>query len=133
MKFFINLRGKKMTLTHLFKAQAIFAWIWVVLLWVAPGMVVEPSGWTLTPNLVSLMQILSIPMLGIGVLAWNAPSWVGDNLKKVGMMYGVGINVLFLAVGLFHVSSEAAKLDLMSMIPTAIFAALFFWKCRASD
>ena len=57
----------------------------------------------------------------------------GDNLKKVGMMYGVGINVLFLAVGLFHVSSEAAKLDLMSMIPTAIFAALFFWKCRASD
>ena len=122
-----------MTLTHLFKAQAIFAWIWVVLLWVAPGMVVEPSGWTLTPNLVSLMQILSIPMLGIGVLAWNAPSWVGDNLKKVGMMYGVGINVLFLAVQLFHISSEAANLDPMSMIPTAIFAVLFFWKCRASD
>ena len=122
-----------MTLTHLFKAQAIFAWMWVILLWVAPNMVIEPSGWTLTPNLVSLMQILSIPMLGIGVLAWKAPTWTGDNVKQVGMMYGVGINVLFIAVGLFHVSSGAANFDPMSIIPTAIFAALFFWKCRASD
>ena len=81
-EIFYQFKGKKMTLTHLFKAQAIFAWIWVVLLWVAPGMVVGPAGWTLTDNLESLMQILSIPMLGIGVLAWNAPSWVGDNLKK---------------------------------------------------
>ena len=122
-----------MTLTHLFKAQAIFAWMWVVLLWVAPGMVVEPSGWTLTPNLESLMQILSIPMLGIGVLAWNAPAWVGDNLKKVGMILGVYINVLFIAVQLFHVSTDAANFDPLGMIPTIIFVALFFWKCRAAD
>jgi hypothetical protein len=122
-----------MTLTHVFKAQAIFAWIWVVLLWVAPDMVIEPSGWALTPNMESLMQIFSVPMLGIGVLAWMAPTWTGDNVKQVGMVYGVGLNVLFIAVGLFHVSSEAAKFDPMAIIPTAIFAALFFWKCRASD
>ena len=132
-EIFYQFKGKKMTLTHLFKAQAIFAWIWVVLLWVAPGMVVGPAGWTLTDNLESLMQILSIPMLGIGVLAWNAPSWVGDNLKKVGMFLGVYVNILFIAVQLFHVSTEASKFDPLGMIPTIIFAALFFWKCRASD
>ncbi|SVC54591.1 uncharacterized protein METZ01_LOCUS307445, partial [marine metagenome] len=27
-----------MTLTHLFKAQAIFAWIWAVMFWLAPEM-----------------------------------------------------------------------------------------------
>jgi len=122
-----------MTLTHLFKAQAIFAWMWVVLLWVAPEMVIEPSGWVLTPNLQSLMQLLSVPMLALGVVAWMAPSWVGDNLKTVGMILGVYLNALFIAVGLFHVSTEAATLDPMSIIPTAIFAALFFWKSRASD
>ena len=122
-----------MTLTHLFKAQAIFLWLWVVLIWLTPTMAVQGPGWTLTPDMESFAQVTSVVLLALGIVSWNAPSWVGDNLKKVGMMYGVGINVLFLAVGLFHVSSEAAKLDPMSMIPTAIFAALFFWKCRASD
>ena len=122
-----------MTLTHLFKAQAVFLWLWVVLIWLAPSMAVQGPGWTLTPDMESFAQVSSVVLLALGIVSWNAPSWVGDNLKKVGMMYGVGINVLFLSVQLFHVSTEAAKLDPMSMIPTAIFAALFFWKCRASD
>ena len=42
--FFINLRGKKMTLTHLFKAQAIFAWIWAVMFWLAPEMAASGPG-----------------------------------------------------------------------------------------
>lgn len=120
-----------MTLTHLFKAQAIFAWMWVVMIWLVPEMVVEPSGWTLTPNLESMLHLLSVPMLGIGVLAWMAPTWTGDNIKQVGMVYGVGLNALFIAVGLFHVSSGAAEFDPMGIIPTAIFAALFLWKSRA--
>ena len=130
MKFFINLRGKKMTLTHLFKAQAIFAWMWAVLIWFAPEMATQGPGWELTPNLQSFAQVLSVPMLALGIISWMAPTWVGDNLKKVGMVLGVYINALFVAVQAFHVSTGAANFDPLGMIPTIIFAALFFWKCR---
>ena len=122
-----------MTLTHLFKAQAIFAWMWAVLLWFAPEMTAQGPGWELTPNLQSFGQILSVPMLALGIVAWMAPTWVGDNLKKVGMILGVYINALFVVVQAFHVSTGAANLDALGMFPTLIFIALFFWKCRAAD
>ncbi len=122
-----------MTLTHLFKAQAIFAWMQAVLLWFAPEMATQGTGWELTPNLQSLGQILSVPMLALGIVSWMAPTWVGDNLKKVGMVLGVYINALFVAVQAFHVSTGAANLDALGMFPTLIFIALFFWKCRAAD
>jgi len=120
-----------MTLTHLFKIQALFAWMWVVMIWVAPDMVVEPGGWILTPNLESMLQLLSVPMLGLGILAWMAPAWTGDNVKTVGMFFGVGINLAFLAVQMLHVSTEAANFDPLGAIPTAILVVLFFWKSRA--
>ena len=122
-----------MTLTHLFKAQALFAWLWAVMFWLAPEMAALGPGWESTPNLQSFGQIVSVPMFALGYIAWNAPAWVGDNLKKVGMFMGVYINVLFIAVQLFHVSTDAANFDPLGMIPTIIFAALFFWKCRAAD
>ena len=44
-----------MTLTHLFKAQAIFAWIWVLMFWLFPSVPAESFGFlladgTLDPN-----------------------------------------------------------------------------------
>ena len=133
MKFFINLRGKKMTLTHLFKAQAIFAWIWAVMFWLAPEMAASGPGWEVTPNAISFGQVISVPMFALGYIAWNAPTWVGDNLNKVGIIFGVYINLGLVAVQLFHITTGAANFDPMGMIPALILAALFFWKTRASD
>ena len=42
-----------MTLTHLFKAQALFAWLWAVMFWLAPEMAASGPGWESTPNLQS--------------------------------------------------------------------------------
>ena len=128
-----------MTLTHLFKAQAIFAWIWVLMFWLFPNVPAESFGFvladgTLPPDLVTFGQAVSIPMLGIGAISWMAPSWVsGEHIKKLGMLMGVYINLCFVAVQLFHISTGAAALDPFGMFATAIFVALFFWKCRASD
>ena len=139
MKFFINLRGKKMTLTHLFKAQAIFAWIWVLMFWVFPTVPAESFGFlladgTLDPNLKTFGQAVSIPILGIGAISWMAPSCVsGEHIKKLGMLMGVYINILFIAVQLYHQFTDAANFDPFGMIATAVFIVLFFWKCRASD
>ena len=134
MKFFYQFKGKKMTLTHLFKAQAIFAWIWVAMFWLAPGMAAQSFGWEMTPNMHSFAQVASIPILAVGIISWMAPTWVGsDHIKKLGMLMGVYINILFAAVQLFHISTEAANFDAFGMIATLVFVVLFFWKCRASD
>ena len=134
MKFFINLRGKKMTLTHLFKAQAIFAWIWVAMFWLAPGYAAQSFGWTMTAEMSYFAQASSIPILAIGAISWMAPTWVGsEHIKKLGMLMGVYINILFAAVQLFHISTDKADFDAFGMIVTLVFIVLFYWKCRASD
>ena len=128
-----------MTLTHLFKAQAIFAWIWVLMFWVFPNVPAESFGFlladgTLDPNLKTFGQAASIPILGIGAISWMAPTWVGgEHLKKLGMLMGVYLNILFVAVQLFHISTDAANLDPFGMFATAVFVGLFYWKCRAAD
>ena len=122
-----------MTLTNIFKAQAIFAWLWAVMFWFAPAMVAQGPGWELTADSIAFGQIVSVPMTALGVIMWIAPTWAADNLKKFGMLIGVYANVGFAAVQLFHVSSGVSKFDPLGMIPTVIFIALFLWKCRASD
>jgi hypothetical protein len=122
-----------MTLTHLFKAQALFAWLWAVMFWFAPEMAASGPGWAVTPESVAFGQVVSVPMAALGVISWMAPTWAADNLKKFGMLMGVYANAGFVIVQLFHVSTGVAKFDPLGMIPTVIFIALFFWKCRAAD
>ena len=122
-----------MTLSNLFKAQAIFVWLYAALFWVAPEMASQGPGWTLTPNMVSFGQILAVPLFALGLFSWMAPTWVGDNLNKVGTIFGVYINLGLVAVQLFHITTGAANFDPMGMIPALILAALLFWKPRASD
>jgi len=120
-----------MTLTHLFKAQAIFAWLWVVMIWVAPEVVIQRGDWELTPNIQTMFEILSVPFLTLGVISWMIPTWAGENLRQVGMVAGVGLNAVFVAVTMYHVSIEAVMFDPFNTIPIVIFMALFFWKSRA--
>ena len=123
-----------MTLTHLFKAQAIFAWIWVAMFWLAPGYAAQSFGWTMTAEMSYFAQASSIPILAIGAVSWMAPTWVGsEHIKKLGMLMGVYINILFAAVQLFHISTDKADFDAFGMIVTLVFIVLFYWKCRASD
>ena len=63
-----------MTLTHLFKAQAVFLWLWVVMFWIAPQMAVQGPGWTLTPDMISFAQVTSVVLLALGIVSWNAPA-----------------------------------------------------------
>ena len=125
-----------MTLTHLFKAQAIFAWIWVVMFWFFLDIPSGTYGWVLddNPNIQTFAQAASIPILAIGLISWMAPTWVGgDHIKKLGMLMGVYINILFAAVQLFHISTDKADFDAFGMIVTLVFIVLFYWKCRPAN
>ena len=122
-----------MTLANLFKAQAIFVWLYAALFWVAPHIAAQGPGWTLTPDTISFGQVLAIPLIALGYFSWMAPSWVGDNINKVGMIFGVYTNLALVAVQVFHISTGAANFDPMAMIPALVLAALFFWKTRATN
>ena len=106
--------------------------MWFVLIWLAPEMVVKTSGWELTPNLQSVLQVLGVTMLALAVVFWMMPTWAGDNLKQVGMVLGMGLNLLFIAINVFHVTTGAMNFDPLGVIPPVVFTVLFFWKSRAA-
>ena len=85
-------------------------------------------------NFKAFGQVTAIPLIGLGVFAWMAPSWVGDNLKKVAMIFGIYLNIGFLLIQGYQVFvAGTAKLDPIGVAPTIVLIALFFWKIRASD
>ena len=127
-----------MTLSTLFKIQAVYVWFYAVMLWFAPEFAATGPGWydgtPLASNFVAFGQVTAIPLIGLGVYAWMSPSWVGNNLKTVAMIFGVYLNLGFLIVQSYHVFiAESAKLDPIGVAPTIILIALFLWKIRASD
>ena len=122
-----------MTLQNLLRAQAIFIWVYAILFWVAPEMAAQGAGWTVSENMRSFGQVLSVPLFGLGLFAWLAPSWVGDNLNQVCIIYGVYVNLALIAVQVLHISTGAANLDPMSLIPAVVLTELFFLKTRASS
>ena len=58
-----------MTLANLFKAQAIFVWLYAALFWVAPHIAAQGPGWTLTPAYIwcHLAKYLAIPLIALGL------------------------------------------------------------------
>ena len=85
----------------------------------------EPSGDKLASTVISklMLQDPNIKYLSVA----------GNHIKKLGMLMGVYINILFAAVQLFHISTDAANFDAFGMIATLVFVVLFYWKCRPSS
>ena len=119
-----------MTLAHLFRAQAVFFGIWVVIMWFMPSMMLEMHGWGSSTAIEVLMQTMGAMMLAFAVIFWQMPTYAGDNLKKAGMLFGFGMSSLFVVVIGYHVATEMVSLD-PGTLPIIVFAVLFFWKSRA--
>ncbi|MBH30380.1 MAG: hypothetical protein CMG71_00120 [Candidatus Marinimicrobia bacterium] len=118
-----------MTLTHVFRAQSVFMGIWALISLFAPKLAFEPAGWEVTQDIESVGQYLGLCMLGFSVIFWLMPTWAGDNLKQPAMIMGVYINILFLALGIFHFVTDAANFDPTS-VALLVLVGLFFWKSR---
>ncbi len=95
-----------MTLQNLLRAQAIFVWVYALLFWVAPEMAAQGAGWTVSENMRSFGQILSVPLFALGLFAWMAPSWVGDTLIKF-VLFMVSILTLHLLQFSFYTFQQA--------------------------
>ena len=128
-----------MNLTILFKIQAVYVWFYAAMLWFAPEFAATGPGWyvegtDMASNFKAFGQVTAVPLIGLGIFAWMSPSWVGDNLKKVAMIFGIYLNICFLLIQGYQVYiAGTAKLDPIGVAPTVILIALFFWQIRASD
>ena len=122
-----------MTLSKLFRVQAVIICIYAALFFVAPHIHAQGNGWIFYHKIHPFGHVLAIPLFALGLFSWMAPSWVGNNLKKVGMIFGVYINLALVAIQLFQISTGAEQFYPGGMIPALILAALFFWKTRATS
>ena len=122
-----------MTLSTLFRIQAVIIFIYAAMFFLAPHIHAQGNGWIFYHKLHPFGHILAVPFFALGIFTWMAPSWVGDNINKVGMIFGVYVNLALVAVQIFQISTETGQFHPGGIIPALLLAALFFWKTRATS
>ena len=92
-----------MTLSTVFRIQALVFALFGVLMLFMPGSMMESFGVESSETMTGVLQNMSIMVLGIAYLSWQMPSWVGDNLKTVGMFFAI-LHVAFVIIAFYHMS-----------------------------
>ena len=122
-----------MTLSTVFRIQALVFALFGVLMLFMPGSMMESFGVESSETMTGVLQNMSIMVLGIAYLSWQMPSWVGDNLKTVGMFFAI-LHVAFVIIAFYHMSIGLFPFDAANIggaLPDAVLAILLFWKSRA--
>jgi len=124
-----------MTLSLVFRIQAlVFAFFGAFML-IAPAAMMETFAGPgqSAPMFAGVLQNMSIMVLAMALLSWQMPSWVGNNLKTVGMVFAI-LHVAFMVISFYHMSIGLFPFDaanIGSALPDAVLAILLFWKSRA--
>ena len=122
-----------MTLSLVFRIQAAMFAIFGFMMLLVPGAMMASFNVAESVVAQSLMQGMSLMVIGMAYLSWQMPSWAGDNLKSVGMFFAI-LHVLWIPLTLFQMSQGVFPSDMANIlgniVPDAVFAILFFWKSR---
>ncbi len=123
-----------MTLSLVFRIQAVMFAIFGFMMLLAPGAMMASFNVAESVVAQSLMQGMSLMVIGMAYLSWQMPSWAGDNLKSVGMFFAI-LHVLWIPLTVFQMSQGVFPSDMANIlgniVPDVVFAILFFWKSRA--
>ena len=122
-----------MTLSTVFRIQAIVFVLFGVLMLLMPVSMMESFGVESSVTMAAVLQNMSIMVLAMAYLSWQMPNWVGDNLKTVGMAYAI-LHVAFMVISFYHMSIGLFPFDATNIggaLPDAVLAILLFWKSRA--
>ena len=122
-----------MTLSTVFRIQALVFALFGVLMLLVPGAMMESFGVESSVMMAGVLQNMSVMVLGMAYLSWRMPSWVGDNLKTVGMFFAI-LHVAFMVIAFYHMSIGLFPFDATNIggsLPDAVLAILLFWKSRA--
>ena len=122
-----------MTLSLVFRIQAVMFAIFGFMMLVVPGAMMASFNVAESVVAQSLMQGMSLMVIGMAYLSWKMPSWAGDNLKSVGMFFAI-LHALWIPLTLFQMSQGVFPSDTANILgniaPDVVFAILFFWKSR---
>ena len=122
-----------MTLSLVFRIQALVFALFGVLMLLMPGSMMESFGVESSATMAGVLQNMSVMVLAMAYLSWQMPNWVGDNLKTVGMVYAI-LHVAFMVISFYHMSIGLFPFDATNIggaLPDAVLAILLFWKSRA--
>ena len=122
-----------MTLSLVFRIQALVFTIFGVLMLLMPASMMESFGVESSVTMAGVLQNMSVMVLAMAYLSWQMPNWVGDNLKTVGMVYAI-LHVAFMVISFYHMSIGLFPFDATNIggaLPDAVLAILLFWKSRA--
>ena len=122
-----------MTLSLVFRIQALVFALFGVLMLLMPTSMMESFGVESSATMAGVLQNMSVMVLAMAYLSWQMPSWVGDNLKTVGMVFAI-LHVAFIVISFYHMSIGLFPFDAANIggaLPDAVLAILLFWKSRA--
>ena len=122
-----------MTLSLVFRIQALVFALFGVLMLLMPASMMESFGVESSVTMAGVLQNMSVMVLAMAYLSWQMPNWVGDNLKTVGMVFAI-LHVAFMVISFYHMSIGLFPFDAANIggaLPDAVLAILLFWKSRA--
>ena len=122
-----------MTLSLVFRIQALVFALFGVLMLLMPASMMESFGVESSVTMAGVLQNMSVMVLAMAYLSWQMPNWVGDNLKTVGMVFAI-LHVVFMVISFYHMSIGLFPFDATNIggaLPDAVLAILLFWKSRA--
>ena len=122
-----------MTLSLVFRIQALVFALFGVLMLLMPASMMDSFGVESSATMAGVLQNMSIMVLAMAFLSWQMPNWVGNNLKTVGMVFAI-LHVAFMVISFYHMSIGLFPFDAANIggaLPDAVLAILLFWKSRA--
>ena len=123
-----------MTLSLVFRIQAVIMTIFGVMMLIAPGAMMESFNVGENAMAAEMMRGMSLMVLAIAYVSWQMPTWAGDNLKTVGMFFAIW-HLVYLVLSGYQMSTGVFPADIANIVGNTgfdlIFAILFFWKSRA--
>ena len=118
-----------MTLSTVFRIQALVFALFGVLMLLMPASMMESFGVESSVTMGGVLQNMSIMVLAMAFLSWHMPNWVGNNLKTVGMVFAI-LHVAFMVISFYHMSIGLFPIDAANIggaLPDAVLAILLFW------
>jgi hypothetical protein len=123
-----------MTLSLVFRIQAVIMVIFGVMMLAVPAAMMSSFNIGENAMAADLMRGMSLMVLAIAYVSWQMPTWVGDNLKTVGMFFAIW-HLVYLVLSGYQMSTGVFPADIANIVGNTgfdlIFAILFFWKSRA--
>ena len=123
-----------MTLSLVFRIQAVMMAFFGVMMLAVPAAMMSSFNVGENAMAAEMMRGMSLMVLAIAYVSWQMPTWVGDNLKTVGMFFAIW-HLVYLVLSGYQMSTGVLPADIANILGNTgfdlVLAILFFWKSRA--